>query len=173
MSERKTVWRDALYGGLAFGLVMGLLVGLLSGWLPPENVDECIALAEAILLSGGLFGLLVGLFAHFVFNSTTEGICIKPSEVLIRIDGANHWDDNLARGGRLALTNTHLVFAPYWISLHSPELRIPLSEIANVETHRTWGIIPNGLTVKLKRGALEKFIVHNNSTWTHVLSKKI
>jgi GRAM domain len=169
MSERILTWRNALYSGLAFGLFMGLLVSIQSGWLPPSNLEEVIALAIVVLFSGSFFGLIIGLFGRSGIIPKAESIQLAPDEVVVRTGLANHFLNLEGRGGRLTLTNTHLVFMPHIANLQRCELRIPLSEIANVEATRTWGIIPNGLLISLTSGAQEKFVVNNNAAWAKLL----
>ena len=169
MSERTLSWRNAFYAGLAFGLFMGLWVGVLSGWLPPSSLGEGIALAGAVVLSGSLSGLFVGLFANSGLIPKPESVELAPDEVIVRTGLANHFLNLEARGGRLTLTNTNLVFKPHTINLQRSGLLLPISEIANVETSRKWGIIPNGLVIKLNSGAEEKFVVNNSSAWARSL----
>ena len=47
---------------------------------------------------------------------------------------------------------------------------IPLSEIESVEAVRTLGIIPNGLTVTLKTGDQERFVVNGRRRWLELLT---
>ncbi len=171
MSERTLTWRNALYCGLAFGLFMGLWVGFLSGWLPLSNFEESIALAIVILFSGSLFALLIGLFGSSGMIPKAESIQLAPDEAIVHTGLANHFLNLEGRGGRLALTNMHLVFKPHIVNLKRCELRIPLSEIANVEAIRTWGIIPNGLEIHLNSGAREKFVVNNSAAWAKQLKR--
>jgi len=78
---------------------------------------------------------------------------------------ANHFRNYEARGGRLALTKTELVFVPHVVNIQRGELRLQLSEIASVAPVRTWGIIPNGLAVTLKSGKVERFVVNDRGDW--------
>ena len=87
----------------------------------------------------------------------------------MRTGVANHFLNLEARGGRLALTSSYLIFKPHNFNLQQCELRIPLTDIANVEASRTWGIIPNGLVIHLNCGAREKFVVNNSSAWAKLL----
>jgi len=169
MSEPTYTWRNAFYSGLAFGLIFGLWLGFVNGWLPPSNLDNWIALACAILFSGSLFGLITGLFASSGIIPKAGSIYLASEEVIVHTGVANHFLNLEARGGRLALTSSHLIFKPHNVNLQQCELRIPLTNIANVEASRTWGIIPNGLAIHLNCGAREKFVVNNSSAWAKLL----
>ena len=118
-----------------------------------------------MLLSGGLFALIIGLFSTSRIVPAATAIPLVAGDGVVYSGLANHFRNFEARGGRLALTNTELVFVPHVVNIQRGNLRIPLSDIASVAAVRTWGIIPNGLAVTLKSGKVERFVVNDRNDW--------
>ena len=165
MTERAQAWRNALLAGAFFGLAFGLVNSYLSDRLPPATAQQALALAAQMLLSGGLFALIIGLFSTSRIVPAATAIPLAAGDGVVYSGLANHFRNFEARGGRLALTNTELVFVPHVVNIQRGELRIPRSEIASVASVRTWGIIPNGLAVTLKSGKVERFVVNDRNDW--------
>ena len=165
MTERAQAWSNALLAGAFFGLAFGLVNSYLSGRLPPATTQQALGLVAQMLLSGGLFTLIIGLFATSRIVPAATAIPLAPGDAVVYSGLANHFLNLEGRGGRLALTKTELVFMPHVVNLQRGELRIPLSEIASVAAVPTWGIIPNGLAVTLKSGKVERFVVNDRSDW--------
>jgi len=63
MTERAQAWRNALLAGAFFGLAFGLVNSYLSDRLPPATARQALGLAAQMILSGGLFALIIGLFS--------------------------------------------------------------------------------------------------------------
>jgi hypothetical protein len=165
MTERAQAWSNALLAGAFFGLAFGLVNSYLSGRLPPATTQQALGLVAQMLLSGGLFTLIIGLFATSRIVPAATAIPLATGDAVVYSGLANHFLNLEGRGGRLALTRTELVFMPHVVNLQRGELRIPLSEIASVAAVPTWGIIPNGLAVTLKSGKVERFVVNDRSDW--------
>ena len=165
MTERAQAWRNALLAGAFFGLAFGLVNSYLNGQLPPATARQALGLVAQIFLSGGLFALIIGLFATSRIVPAATAIPLAPGDAVVYSGLANHFLNLEGRGGRLALTKSELVFVPHVVNIQRGELRIPLSEIASVAPVRTWGIIPNGLAVTLKSGKVERFVVNDRSDW--------
>ena len=165
MTERAQAWRNALLAGAFFGLAFGLVNSYLNGQLPPETSGDVLSLAVQVIFGGGLFALFIGLFATSRIVPAAAAIPLVPGDGLVYSGLANHFRNYEARGGRLALTKTELVFVPHIVNIQRGELRIPLSDILSVAAVRTWGIIPNGLAVTLKSGKVERFVVNDRNDW--------
>jgi hypothetical protein len=165
MTERAQAWRNALLAGAFFGLAFGLVNSYLNDQLPPATALQALALAAQMLLSGGLFALIIGLFATSRIVPAAAAIPLAPGDAVVFSGLANHFLNLEGRGGRLALTKTELVFIPHAVNLQRGALRIPRSDIASVVSVRTWGIIPNGLAVTLKSGKVERFVVNDRNDW--------
>lgn len=165
MSERLQSWRNAAYAGLAFGFLFGLLISGINGWMPPRSGGDVTALAATIVASGVLFGLLIGLFMMSPIVPQAADIPLEPGETLEHSGFANHFLNMEGRGGRLGLTNSHLVFVPHAVNIQRGGVRILRSEIASVAPVRTLGVVPNGIAVTLKSGTVERFVVNDRATW--------
>jgi hypothetical protein len=165
MSEQAQSWKNAAYAGIAFGLTFGLVIAAIYGWVPPQTGGEAVALAATIVSSGLLFGLLIGLFMMSPIVPQAADIPLMPGETLEHSGFANHFLNMEGRGGRLGLTNTHLVFVPHAVNIQRGGVRIPRSEIAGVAPVRTLGIVPNGIAVTLRSGMVERFVVNGRATW--------
>ena len=165
MTERAQAWRNALLAGAFFGLAFGLVNSYLTGRLPPATVQQALALVAQMLLSGGLFALIIGLFSTSSIVPAATAIPLVAGDGVVYSGLANHFRNFEARGGRLALTNTELVFVPHVVNIQRGDLHIPRSDIASVAAVRTWGIIPNGLAVTLKSGKVERFVVNDRNDW--------
>jgi hypothetical protein len=172
MNERAQAWRNALYSGIFFGIFFGLFMAWSNGWLPLQSGGDVAAILTVVVLSGGAFGLLLGLFMSSPIVPQAGDIPLMPGEKLEHSGFANHFLNLEGRGGRLALTNTHLVFVPHVVNVQRSELRIPRSEIASAAPVRTFGVVPNGLAVTLKSGKVEKFVVNDRKTWLAKLGRK-
>jgi len=165
MSERAQTWRNAIISGVFFGVIFGLVMSLWNGQLPPSSAGDVAAIVLIIVISGFAFGLLTGLFARSRFLPQAKDIALASGEEIEYSGLANHFLNMEARGGRLAVTKTHLVFKPHVVNLQTSELSIPRSDIVSVAATRTLGIIPNGLAVTLKDGKVERFVVNNRKQW--------
>jgi hypothetical protein len=165
MTERAQAWRNALYGGIFFGLIYGLITSFLNGWLPPGSPGQAAAILAQIILGGGIFAVVIGLFASSRIVPSAADIALEPGDGVEHSGFANHFLNFEGRGGRLALTKTELVFKPHVVNVQRGELRIPRAEIASATAVRTFGVVPNGLAVKLKSGKVETFVVNNRNDW--------
>jgi hypothetical protein len=165
MTERAQAWRNALLAGTCFGLAFGLFISYMNGWLPPATARQVAAVATQIVVSGGIFALLVGLFTSSRIVPAAADIPLAPGDDIVHSGFANHFLNYEGRGGRLALTKSELVFVPHVVNVQRGELHIPRSEIAGVAPVRTLGVVPNGLAVTLKSGKVERFVVNNRDDW--------
>jgi hypothetical protein len=170
MSEKATNWRNALLAGAAFGLCMGLFAGVIWGDVPPRDGDGVVRLLTTILTTGLPFGLFFGLFANSKFVAKQVAIDLPPGESVEFATGANHFLNGEARGGRLYLTNRHLLFKPHRLNVQGDSITIPRVEIASAEATRTLGVVPNGLKITRSNGAAEQFVVNSRAEWLRRLA---
>lgn len=78
---------------------------------------------------------------------------------------ANHIKGSESVGGKLYLIQDALVFISHVFNIQRHELAIPISEIAELVLTKNMGLVPNGLTVRLKNGMAEKFVVNKRKVW--------
>ncbi|MEV0136439.1 GRAM domain-containing protein [Dactylosporangium sp. NPDC050688] len=79
-------------------------------------------------------------------------------DVLVRAR-ANLWRGREAVGGRLTLTRERLEFRAHGLNIDTALLGIAVEDIADIRKHRSYGFIPNGLTVTLASGIEYRFVV--------------
>jgi MFS family permease len=170
MTERAQAWRNALYAGIFFGLVYGLISAYLGGWLPPHSAGAVLAVVAQILVSGTLFGLLIGLFTSSRMVPKAEDVALAAGDEIEYSGFANHFLKLEGRGGRLVLTRSELIFKPHVVNVQRSELRIPRADIASAAATRTLGVLANGLLVTLKSGKVERFVVNDRDVWVAKLN---
>lgn len=66
-------------------------------------------------------------------------------------------------GGKLFLTNERLVFIPHGLNIQTEWLQLEIWGMTKIEKRKTWGIIPNGITITMEDGLVFKFGVWNRS----------
>ena len=87
------------------------------------------------------------------------------SENLVKQGSANHWQGWEAVGGRLFLTDQRLVFKSHRFNLQKHQTSIGLEEIAFIKPSNIFLVVPNGMSVFLKNGNKEEFVVWNRKDW--------
>ena len=90
---------------------------------------------------------------------------LAAGETLIKEGAANHFKGSEAVGGKLYLTNTRLIFKSHAFNVQAHEEAFQLGDITSVLPRKTLGIIPNGMTVTLKDGREEKFVINGRDDW--------
>ncbi len=92
-------------------------------------------------------------------------IKLQTGEKIVKKGFANHFKENVAAGGMLFLTNKRIVFKTHKMNMGVYELPIPLNQIASLRKSNTLFIVPNGLSIELKNGKTEKFVLWGRSGW--------
>ncbi len=91
---------------------------------------------------------------------------LKEGEVIIYEEGASHFQNYIAVGGTLILTNMRILFNTNSVAHYNHHLELVLSSVSNVEFFKTLLINPNGLALLLKDGGIENFIVDDRKAWS-------
>jgi GRAM domain-containing protein len=170
MSERSQNWRSAALAGLAFGPLFALAFGFFEGWLPPRSGADVVTLITTALVTGAAFAIAIGLFGGSKMVAHQTAIELPAGEVVQLESPANHFLHVEARGGRLYLTNRHLIFQPHKFNLQAAAISIPREDIAGVAKVMTLGVIPNGLRVMRRDGTAERFVLSNRNAWVRAIS---
>ncbi|MCX6036777.1 MAG: hypothetical protein NTW99_02575 [Chloroflexi bacterium] len=92
-------------------------------------------------------------------------IITEDGETIIKEGSANHFKGLESVGGKLYLTNLRLVFKSHAINIQGHEESYRLDDIISVLPRNTLGIVPNGMTLILKDGREEKFVVNERQDW--------
>jgi hypothetical protein len=149
-----------LQTSLAFGMAMSLVFSLMYGW----KLGILAGLA-----SGVMFGLAIAIFVGYQAKKFTENRPLFPNETLIKEGGANHFLNGEAVGGWIYLSDSRFFFKSHGSNIQNHEFIIELSEIANVENSKTFGIFSNGLNLTLNNQSVEKFVVNDSKSWTKTI----
>jgi hypothetical protein len=172
MTERVQIWRSALFAGLLFGVLCSLISGLVEGRIPPTSMADLRSLLANFFENGLLFGLLIGLFLWSPIVPKPRNVALSPGETLVQSSLANHFLNFESRGGRLALTTTHLRFVPHILNIQRSCLDIPVEEIIKASPIRILKIFSNGLAVLRSSGRTEYFVVNDRLSWLDALNAK-
>lgn len=62
-------------------------------------------------------------------------------------------------GGRIQVTTQKVIFKPHTLNLQRTIEYIPLSNIESITKRNTMGLIPNGISIKLKSGVEYRLVV--------------
>jgi hypothetical protein len=165
MTERVQAWRSAALAGLLFGVLYSAIMGLAQGRLPSDSLSDIRGLVLEVLGNGLLFGLLIGSFLRSPIIPQIAEIPLRNDEVLLHSGLANHFLNMESRGGRLALTTSHLRFIPHAINLQRSSLEIPRDEILDIAPVRIFKVFSNGLAIRRRSGETEYFVVSDRRTW--------
>ncbi len=118
-----------------------------------------------------VFIYAINKFGKKVDNSIK--IDLAEDEVLEAEGVANIFRGSEAVGGKLFLTNQHLVFISHKYNIQSGITKLPLESIVSIDKCKTMGFIDNGLLVRTKTGSELKFVVNERNTWLEVLTQKL
>jgi hypothetical protein len=90
---------------------------------------------------------------------------ITDVEETIKVGPASYKKGLANVGGRLTLTDKRLVFKPHALNLGGREQSYPLEDLGAILFPNTMFFIPNGLTLVLKDGRRERFVVYARKEW--------
>jgi hypothetical protein len=93
-------------------------------------------------------------------------------EIIFFEGPANHFKGVEAVGGKLYLTNKRLFFKSHKFNVQNHKLSISLNEIMFVNQYKTLGLVNNGLSVGVRGGMIEKFVVNEIEEWIKQLNEK-
>jgi hypothetical protein len=151
-----TFWK----AGLPFGVIMTLFFVLSSDWVSGLITG---------LVSGCLFGAIMAGFVAFKAQKFTADRPLEPDEKLLKEGPANHSVGGEAVGGWIYLTDRRFYFRPHGANVQNHEYIVPVSELAEAEKGNSFKIIPNRLTIQLKNGEVENFVVKNVGSWVEAI----
>lgn len=86
---------------------------------------------------------------------------------------ANLWRGREAVGGKLGFDKTGMTFDSHAVNVQTGSTRIEYGTIVGLDTHRTFGLINNGLTVRTSDGAEHRFVVNKRSQVIDFLNTRI
>jgi hypothetical protein len=147
--------RNSILAGLAFGLLIGIYFAL--------EINTNYALKV-----GPICGLLFGIALYFFVSSKIvkrQTSIQTDGDSIIHSGGANHFRGAEAVGGKLYLLKDKLQFQSHGFNIQNHQQEIELNQVKEVSFYNTLGLIPNGMSVTLTSGGIEKFVVNNRRLW--------
>ncbi len=162
MEDKPSFWQYVIMGGIPFGAIFGTSMGIFGILMGMPSLHSILWIG---LSSGLLFGLAIAFFTNSVSIIKQTSVELPPDESLILAGPANHLKTVEARGGRLYLTNRNLMFQPHKINFQTSPMSISVKDISEAKTSWTFWIVPNGLVIKTKDHASERFVVNSPGKW--------
>jgi hypothetical protein len=90
---------------------------------------------------------------------------LAENESILFEEGASHFHNFIAVGGKLVVTNQRVLFQSSPCFRYQHEVKIGLDSISSIDFFKTMFLNPNGLTIMLKDGSIENFIVDDRKVW--------
>jgi hypothetical protein len=90
-------------------------------------------------------------FTNTVNSATQETVLVKTP--------ANLFRGTEAVGGQLTITNQRILFVPHAVNFQTQPEEILIKEITAVGKVNTFGIVPNGMAVRVRSGQQFHFVI--------------
>jgi hypothetical protein len=160
--------------GVATGLFFGAAMGV---WVTVAHLASGGGLGEALAFGGALgagaglfFGVGMAAFSAWLRRRSESSRPRFEAQGLVYDGPANHTFGVVANGGWLWLTRDRLVFEPHAVNVDRDTWAVPRGRVLEAEPVRTFGLVPNGLRVRLEGGETRTFVVEGRERWLEVLS---
>lgn len=145
-----------------------------------NNIDYSVS---EMLVQGALFGIIFALVFPLVMNklgkklSNSDTLNIIPeleSDEEIEIHGpANMFRGIEGVGGKLFLTNKHMIFKSHKINIQTGQTAIDYNDIKGIETLKTLNLINNRLKINTVDDKSHVFVVNERDLWLKHLQERI
>mgnify|MGYP006292735299 CR=1 FL=1 len=153
-------------------ILSGTIFGIIMGTFAVFIWDLSTGIFAGII-SGLLFGLTMSIFVFIQSKVLKKNIQENVSDKKIIFEGgANHFMGFEGVGGRLCLNDEELVFKSHIFNIQNHTLTIPVNQIKSVQIKNTLGFIPNGLQV-ITNNSVEKFVVFKRKKWMQKINEAI
>jgi len=133
----------------------------------------------SIISQSLIFGILFGFgFIYFFQKNSTKitgylskkiEVSLDENEKIIFEGPANLFRGLEAVGGKIFLTETHLVFNSHKLNIQSGATKIPYTSIEELLPCKTAKFIDNGLKIITKEGVIYQFVINERETWVQHL----
>ena len=137
---------------------------------------------NSYLFQGVFFGLFMGIGFPYVMDkfgkrfTSCVGKNIKPElteNEEVDVEGpANLFRGMEGVGGKMFLTNKHIIFKSHKINIQSGQTTIPYEDISEISKRKTAKIIDNGIRIKTNDGKEFDFVVNEREKWLEKLNEK-
>ena len=95
----------------------------------------------------------------------------NPNSSILLEEGASRFRNFIATGGVLSLSQDELRFRGKPGTEHMSNVEIPLKNVSEITCFRTLNINPNGITLLMKDGEIEHFVVDDRKKWHKLLQR--
>lgn len=155
-ADQKVTLKNIAISALIFTILFGTIQALIAG------ISYAVISAP---IAGFFFGLFMYLFLNSKKVKQQTSRSVKDQEGTLYSGAANDFKNSEAVGGKLYLLNDRLEFKSHGFNIQNHAFNIYLTEIAELNFYKTLGIVPNGLSISLIDGEVEKFVVNNRDAW--------
>jgi hypothetical protein len=97
-------------------------------------------------------------------------IQLAEGEKTLKEGPANHFKGTESVGRQLCLTSLRLFFKSHSLNVQTHAESYSLGDIARVGPRNTLGIILNGMSIFLKDGREEKFVIFGREDWMRLIN---
>ncbi|MCK7590815.1 GRAM domain-containing protein [Subsaxibacter sp. CAU 1640] len=167
---------------LIFAVCAGVFYGLIL-WLMNYSTDGEMYSTNGILFQAVFFGLFFGIGFPYLNEKLggkvfrTLGQNITPDlddDEKVEVEGpANLFRGIEGVGGKLFLTNTHLIFKSHKFNVQGGQTAISYQDIADVQKRKTAKFIDNGLRIVTKNDKQYDLVVNERSVWYDQLKERL
>ena len=170
----KINWKSRILYAILTGLLYGVILYLISYF----NNDVSYSFKQFVFQTI-FFGAFFGIGFPFLLNRIITQLIAKiktpeinnPEKIILEGRANLFRGRFIAIGGKLLLTNKRLIFNSHKYNIQNSEISINLDEISEILGKKTYGIINNGLSIKLKNNLKYNFVVNQQSKWLEQLKK--
>lgn len=145
-----------------------------------NNIDYSVS---EMLVQGALFGIIFAVVFPLVMNklgkrlSNSDTLNIMPNletDEQVEIKGpANMFRGIEGVGGKLFLTNKHMIFKSHKINIQTGQISIDYNDITGIETLKTLNLFNNRLRITTVDDKSHVFVVNERDLWLKHLQERV
>jgi hypothetical protein len=145
----------------AFYFISYIFLGATDAAIIQASTPYEVLLFSDVLVAAILAFYIVRTLGRKLLRETSKSN-IPVEEVIARVP-ANLFRGMEAVGGHLVITRKELIFEPHVFNVQKYLGDIPLSEVEGVAKKNTWGLIPNGMVIKMRTAEQYQFVLWQRS----------
>jgi hypothetical protein len=163
----KTV-KTALVAGIPWTIFMLIFYSFGEDGLTSSRIISTV-------IGGIFFGLLLALSLQYFAKKMFDKIVIEtdPSEITVKVTGANHFKGTEGVGGKLLLTDRRLIFKSHKLNIQNHQESFYLHQIKTVSKYKILSFINTGLMIQLTTDEVHKFVVDHPEEWVSLIQNQL
>ncbi|SFU49869.1 GRAM domain-containing protein [Pustulibacterium marinum] len=171
-------WKVRLISIFLYGVPYATLLSLFE-LIGGEPFGAFWKFAVQGLLFGVLMTFTMSLAAKKSVNSASKKLTEEVAATLsttdvIALEGpASLFKGAVAIGGRLFVTQTHIIFKGHKGNFQKGFTYIPLDTVASVSPRKTFKLIANGIDITTHMGEVFEFVVNDRDVWLKELQDRL